>query len=161
MAEHLADDEYRIVDLTVQRSGGSAACFVRHPKKHRAELDSFFEKTGRNYTRFNYFGEWHSHPSFSTMPSAYDLKTMQSLASDRAVGAEFLALLVVKLEEDATLASSATIFRPDGRPSNADLLLDPPAIEPHTAHPVIYESESDRTQSARIPEDKVHVKKGV
>lgn len=165
MAEHLDDDEYRIVELTVQRSGGSAACFVRHPKKHRAELDRFFERTGHNYTRFNYFGEWHSHPSFSTMPSAYDVQTMQALASDPTIGAEFLALLVFRLEADSSLSSSATVFRKDASHASADLLLDRNEMGTECAleeaHSAIHElSNRRRRKLLRLPGPKVHVKMG-
>src|SRR5690606_1513044 len=78
MGEHLYDDVFRIADITVQRSGGAKTCFVRQPHEHQAELNSFFERTGANYSRFNYLGEWHSHPSFDPLPSETDLQTMQS-----------------------------------------------------------------------------------
>jgi hypothetical protein len=133
MAEHLGDDDYRIVDLSVQRRGGSATCFIRHPKKHHVQLDRFFERTGHNYTRFNYFGEWHSHPSFPTTPSLQDLRTMQALVCDPAVGANFLVLLVVRLELDATLDSSATVFRAHDAPARADLTMEPTESEPQHA----------------------------
>jgi hypothetical protein len=133
MAEHLGNDDYRIVDLSVQRGGGSAACFIRHPKKHGAQLERFFERTGHDYKRFNYFGEWHSHPSFPTTPSLQDLRTMQALVCDPAVGAILLVLLVVRLEPDATLDSSATVFRADNAPARANLTMEPTETEPQHA----------------------------
>jgi hypothetical protein len=138
MAEHLGDDDYRIVDLSVQRRGGSAACFIRHPKKHRVQLERFFERTGHNYTRFNYFGEWHSHPSFPTTPSIQDLSTMQALVCDPAVGAYSLVLLVVRLEPDTTLDYSATVFRADSAPARADLTMEPTDTEPQHAQEVTH-----------------------
>ena len=129
MAEHLGDDNYRIVEISVQREGGSAACFIRHPKKHRIELERFFERTGHNYTRFNYFGEWHSHPSFPTTPSIQDLRTMQALACDPVVGADLLVLLIMRLEPDATLDSSATVFRVNDAPAHAVLTMESTEME--------------------------------
>lgn len=119
MGEHLHGDVFRIVDITVQHSGGSNACFVRHPNDHQADLDRFFERTGADYTRFNYLGEWHSHPSFAPVPSEIDVQTMQSIISDASVGANFLVLMIVKLTGRRQLQISATAFRPDIVPVEA------------------------------------------
>ena len=129
MAEHLGDDEYRILEISVQRAGGSAVCFIRHPKKHRAQLNHFFERTGHNYTRFNYLGEWHSHPSFATTPSSRDVRTMQALVSDPGVGANFLVLLIVRLGMKASLDSGVTVFRANEAPSRIELTIEPSEIE--------------------------------
>jgi [CysO sulfur-carrier protein]-S-L-cysteine hydrolase len=164
MAEHLGNDDYRIVDLSVQRGGGSAACFIRHPKKHRAHLERFFERTGHNYQRFNYFGEWHSHPSFATTPSIQDLRTMQALVCDPAVGANFLALLVVRLDPDATLDSSATVFRADGAPARGDLTMEPTETNPNVGEITTVEvgpAEPERDDPfARPTGNPVHDKEG-
>jgi integrative and conjugative element protein (TIGR02256 family) len=124
MAEHLSDDDYRIVDLSVQRTGGSAVCFIRDPKKHRAQLDRFFARTGRNYTRFNYLGEWHSHPWAPVSPSSRDSRTMQALVRDPEVGANVLVLVIVRLAAGGTLESSATVFRAGDMARRADLTLE-------------------------------------
>lgn len=110
MGEHVRDDVFRIVDVSVQRSGGSAACFVRDPAQHEATRRAFFARTGSDYTRFNYLGEWHSHPTFEPVPSMVDIATMQSLVEDPAVGVNFLVLLVVKLAARHTIEGSATAF---------------------------------------------------
>jgi hypothetical protein len=57
-------------------ASGSHTRFRRDPKTHQKTLDEFFERTGRDYQRFNYLGEWHSHPSFSVQPSVEDIETM-------------------------------------------------------------------------------------
>ena len=68
MGEHVRDDVFRVVDISVQRSGGSQTHFVRDPSSHAAQLDAFFARTGNDFTRFNYLGEWHSHPTFEPAP---------------------------------------------------------------------------------------------
>lgn len=133
LGEHVRDDVFRIVDLTVQRSGGSKACFVRRPHEHQAELNRFFEQTGANYTRFNYLGEWHSHPSFAPVPSATDMETMQSIVSDTSVGANFLVLMIVKLASGRQLQLSAAAFRPDVPPAEAHIELEQAGSEAETA----------------------------
>jgi [CysO sulfur-carrier protein]-S-L-cysteine hydrolase len=116
MGEHVQDDVFRIVDLTVQHTGGTAACFIRHPNEHQAELDHFFERTGADYRRFNYLGEWHSHPSFQPLPSSTDVDTMQSIVGDPTVGVHFLSLLIVKLSGRRIVQMSATVFCPEYHP---------------------------------------------
>jgi integrative and conjugative element protein (TIGR02256 family) len=124
MGEHVQGEVFRVVELTVQHSGGTTACFIRHPHEHQAELERFFERTGADYKRFNYLGEWHSHPSFAPLPSETDVQTMQSIVSDPSVGANFLILLIVKLAGRQTLQISATAFRPDALPIDAGVVLE-------------------------------------
>jgi proteasome lid subunit RPN8/RPN11 len=111
VGEHVAADTFRIVDISVQQRGGAAAHFVRDPEHHKAFLTDFFAKTGNNYKRFNYIGEWHSHPAFEVFPSDSDLSTMDDLVKDPDVGANFAVLLIVRLKNCRTLELSATLFR--------------------------------------------------
>jgi proteasome lid subunit RPN8/RPN11 len=79
MGEHISPDEFRIVNFTVQRSKGTFASFLRMPRMHLRQLERFFKKTERDYRKYNYLGEWHSHPSFSICPSSPDIRAMQAL----------------------------------------------------------------------------------
>jgi [CysO sulfur-carrier protein]-S-L-cysteine hydrolase len=116
MGEHVADELFRVVEISVQRTGGSDAYFIRHPKDHEATLKTFFAKTGNEYTRFNYLGEWHSHPSFEPVPSETDMLTMQSITNDPTVGANFLVLLIAKSAGRKQIAATATVFRKGAMP---------------------------------------------
>lgn len=111
MGEHVSDGVFRLVEVSVQRSRGGLACFTRHPREHQAQLDDFFERHDRDYTRFNYLGEWHSHPSFPVIPSTRDYATMTSIVADPNVGVNFLVLMIVKMT-GAALEVSAAAFRP-------------------------------------------------
>ncbi len=82
VGEHIADETFRIVDVSVQRSGGTAAHFVRDPEKAKAFLSEWFKRTDNNFARFNYIGEWHSHPSFHPLPSMEDHQTMWDIVTD-------------------------------------------------------------------------------
>ena len=93
VGEHLDRNTFRIADLSVQRHGGEEACFVRRPAHHKGFLDDFFARTGDAYDRFNYLGEWHSHPSFSTEPSGTDLLQMHEIVNDGPSGPPFAILL--------------------------------------------------------------------
>lgn len=116
MGEHVREGVFRVVDVSVQRSGGSHTQFVRDPANHDVQLRSFFARTGQDFTRFNYLGEWHSHPTFEPLPSAVDIATMQSLVEDPKVGANFLILLIATLTAGRRIDVSAMAFTPNALP---------------------------------------------
>ena len=124
VGEHLADETFRIVDLSVQHSGGTAVHFERDPVHHKEFLADFFKRTGQDYRRFNYIGEWHSHPSFEPIPSGEDFITMRDLVEDPAVGVNFAVLIIARLHGRTELELSATLFRRGTMPTNANLVLD-------------------------------------
>ena len=131
VGEHLADEEFRVVDLSVQRSGGTESCFVRHPKKHRRFMRSFFRRTGADYARFNYLGEWHSHPLYLPVPSTTDLAQMQLIVEDGPDAPLFAVLLVVRLDGGERVELGATAFAPGSAPTLVEIRIQPrPADDP-------------------------------
>lgn len=112
--EDLGGGRFLVADLSVQRSGGGVAHFVRDPGSHRRFMRRFLARTGNDYTRFNYLGEWHSHPRFPTLPSGTDLRQMQGLIEERGQPANFLVLLVVKLA-GGEIEATAHAFRRGAR----------------------------------------------
>jgi len=124
MGKDLGSELFRVVDISVQRSGGTHACFIRNPKDHQAYLQAFFARTGQDYTRFNYLGEWHSHPSFDAVPSGPDMETMQSIVSDPEVGANFLVLLIAK-RSGKEIEATATVFMPQMTPFSVPVSAEP------------------------------------
>jgi integrative and conjugative element protein (TIGR02256 family) len=125
MGEHLKSDKFKIADITAQQHGGTRTGLVRDPKEHAALLSAFFDRTGRDYTRFNYVGEWHSHPCSPPTPSVADVAEMKRLVDDPNVGANFLVLIVVKLRWFGRLAATATLFAPWHTPEAVQLLWEP------------------------------------
>jgi proteasome lid subunit RPN8/RPN11 len=97
MGEHLGEDMFRVRELTIQSSGGSFAAFIRNITEFLSPLHRYFAKTKHEYSRFNYLGEWHSHPSFTLRPSDKDHFTMYTMVTDPQLGAYFIVLLLVKL----------------------------------------------------------------
>ena len=112
MGEHVSEGVFRVKDLTVQRDVGTFASFVREVRAALVPLRRFFAETGRNYTRYNYLGEWHSHPSFEPEPSGKDSESMWSIVEDPAVGANFAVLLIVRLGAEGELEGRATAYLP-------------------------------------------------
>lgn len=121
VGEHVEHETFRVADISVQRSGGSNVHFVRDPAQHRDFLDKFFEGSGRDYQRFNYLGEWHSHPTMLALPSLTDCHTMANLVADPAVGANFAVLMIARLRPWLGLQLSATAFRAGTPPDAAQL----------------------------------------
>lgn len=97
MGEHVEENEFRIIEITVQDQAGSMSNFIRRLNGVLIQLRNFFLKTNHNYRQFNYIGEWHSHPLFSLNPSPTDYKTMLDIIENPDVGANFVILMLVKL----------------------------------------------------------------
>ena len=110
LAEQLKPGHFRIVDFSLDSFSGSHTGFRRNPQSHQNTLDEFFRRTGRDFQRFNYLGEWHSHPSFSVLPSALDLSTMRDIVENQSSAITFAALLIVRLRFRFWIEHSLTIF---------------------------------------------------
>jgi [CysO sulfur-carrier protein]-S-L-cysteine hydrolase len=109
MGEQVAPSHFRIVDFSSDKTTGTTAHFVRSPDRHAEALESFFRRTGSDFRRFNYLGEWHSHPSFPVWPSQEDMTSMQSLV-DGERDIEFSALVIVRLHCFLLLDAAAYMF---------------------------------------------------
>jgi proteasome lid subunit RPN8/RPN11 len=109
-AEQLRPAVFRIVDFSIDPLSGSRAHFVRDPANHRAALAEFLRRTNNDFVRFNYLGEWHSHPSFPVHPSAEDLSTMTELVGNTKSDISFALLLIVRLRFFFWVDHSMTVF---------------------------------------------------
>ena len=123
MGKHVGSNRFCIVDISIQKKIGTFISFVRNVSDAILALKRFFKKTRNEYRRFNYLGEWHSHPSFSVKPSTKDLDSMFELVEDSKVGAKFAVLLIVRLFENSEIEYSTTVFWPDGTFESAKLIL--------------------------------------
>lgn len=122
MAEHVGVNHFAVRELTVQKPG-SIASFVRSLATAVKAIQVYCRTTGNNFTRFNYLGEWHSHPLFSVQPSSTDHATMRTLAMDAQVGANFAVLLVFRLNA-GVLEGSAHTYLPDGSIHQSELDME-------------------------------------
>lgn len=113
--EQIEEGKFRIVETTHQRSyGGTATTFKRRGGVARKEILALHEKFGGAPERFNYFGEWHSHPNAPAWPSLQDEITMHNLLVDQGGLVNFLVLVIVKLDEQAQLHIGARTFLASG-----------------------------------------------
>ena len=120
MAEHVGPNEFKVRDITVHRRGAFAS-FVRRIEDAIGRLRQFFDRVSHDYTRFNYLGEWHSHPSFVPEPSMKDDMSMLQIVQDQTVGANFAVLLVVKLDSNRQLIGTAHTYLPNGTKARSEI----------------------------------------
>lgn len=122
MAEHIGTNRFIVRDVTINRRG-TFASFVRLIQGVWSKLSQFFDQTKHDYTRFNYIGEWHSHPSFNPCPSTKDHSTMKEIIADNTVGANFVVLLVVKLGAAQSLIGTAHTYLPGGMNEESEVVI--------------------------------------
>lgn len=122
MGEHVGPNLFIVREMTVHRRGAFAS-FVRRVEDAIGSLRLFFQKTGDDYTRFNYLGEWHSHPSFAPYPSGTDDVSMLQIVQDEKVGANFAVLLIAKLGLEGELIATAHTYLPDGTRMRSNIRL--------------------------------------
>jgi len=123
LAEQLRADSFQLIEHTVDEQAGTSSTFRRSETQHSAAFDEFLEKYKHEFRRYNYLGEWHSHPSFPVQPSLKDRETMQSIVGgDR--GLPFAVLLIVRLDYWFQLRAAATVFRRGYEPSPMDLIFE-------------------------------------
>ena len=107
--EQLAPSTFRVTDLTIQRRPGTFARFVVDLVDAGRAAVAFFQRTEHDYSRHNYIGEWHSHPSFAVQPSATDVGTMRQLVGSEDFNGSFAVLMIVRLDGPA-LSTGAWVF---------------------------------------------------
>jgi len=123
--EQIAEGDFCIVEATRQRFfGGTATTFKRRGRGARKEILALHDKFGGDPERFNYFGEWHSHPNAPAWPSLQDEITMYNLLADQGGIVNFLVLIVVKLDEQARFHIDARTYLASGHKLNCEIEIE-------------------------------------
>lgn len=123
LGEHVAKNTFRVFELTIQSKSGNAFSFVRQLRAALNSLSEFFNRTRHEYRRFNYLGEWHSHPRFEIRPSTADSATMREIVEDSNVGANFAILLIVRLDNQQ-LRANAFLYMPGQPVTKTQIFLE-------------------------------------
>jgi integrative and conjugative element protein (TIGR02256 family) len=122
MAEQIAPGHFRLVEFTVDGQTGGAAHFVRSVEDHQLALTDFFARTGSEFGRFNYLGEWHSHPNHAPVPSREDSRSMEDLVhGERDIP---FAVLIVVQARWTRLLLSCTLYGRDAPPTSVSIVAD-------------------------------------
>lgn len=123
--EQIAEGDFRLVEATRQHiRGGTATTFNRRGATARKEILRLHERTGGNPDRFNYLGEWHSHPNTPTVPSLQDEITMYELLADQAGAVNFLVLIIVRLEAEARVCIGAQTYLGSGHKLSCEIEIE-------------------------------------
>lgn len=112
--EHLGDKEFRLVEFTTQHRRGGEVSFKRKGREASQNLKRLSKTYGNDHRRFNYLGEWHSHPNAPVVPSIVDCRTMQNLLDDKSTNANFLVLMILRVNGLHELEMSANTFLASG-----------------------------------------------
>lgn len=120
--EQLAPSDFLASEITFQRRPGTFARFVVDLIQAAREAVCFFDRTDHRYIKFNYIGEWHSHPSFDVSPSATDISTMRALVTDPDFKGNFAVLMIARLDR-SNMTIGAWIFDPAGNEQPVTLEL--------------------------------------
>lgn len=75
----------------------------------------FFE-----YEKYNYIGDWHSHPSFSCLPSSYDIA--EAIDDFKKSNANFIIQIIIKIENDK-LVGNAFLYDKYNIASEIELII--------------------------------------
>lgn len=118
--EQLAPSDFRVTEITFQKRPGTFARFVVDLVQAACDATGFFNRTGHRYARFNYIGEWHSHPSFDVQPSGTDIAAMRDLVRDHEFQGNFAILLITRIYQGKIIAGS-WLFDPSGREQTVNL----------------------------------------
>lgn len=131
--EQLAPSCFRVTNIAIQKRKGSFASFFVDLAQAAKDAAKFFERTRHDYSRFNYLGEWHSHPSFTLTPSTTDRRTMHDLVKDPAFTGSFAVLMITRMKGQ-TLAAQASLFDPSGKEIPVALELESDEQNPAVSH---------------------------
>lgn len=128
--EQIAEGDFRIIEATRQRFwGGTAMTFKRRGSGARKDILALHEKFGGDSERFNYLGEWHSHPNAPAMPSLQDEITMCNLLAEQGAAVNFLVLIIVKLDEAELFHIGAITYLASGHKLNCEIKIEDVEIE--------------------------------
>src|SRR5882672_8369952 len=111
--EQLAPSDFRATELTFQMRPGTFARFVVDLIQAARDAVRFFDRTEHQYLRFNYIGEWHSHPSFEVRPSDTDVRSMEKLVRDPKFRGNFAILMITRLD-DSQITCGGWLFDRSG-----------------------------------------------
>ena len=121
MGEEIGEQKFRIVDFSVDTKSGTLMDFVRNADDHDQALAEFFERTEADFRRFNYLGEWHTHPCFDVHPSPKDMNSMLDLV-DGTGGVNFAVLFISRLRWCSWFECAAYLFVRNHAPIVIDVI---------------------------------------
>ena len=129
--EQLTEGDFRIVEARRQRfRGGTRTSFHRRGVGARKQILALHKQFGSDPKRFNYLGEWHTHPHAPVWPSLQDEVTMYQLLADQGDAVNFLVLVILTLDEEERLQIGAMTFLSSGHRIRCQIEIENDHAEP-------------------------------
>lgn len=121
VAEQKAPGKFELVGLTVDLEVGTRDRFDSLPESHSQQMDQILLENSARAGRIDYLGEWHSHPTFSPIPSEIDVASMTDMVENS--GPSFAALVIVRLMTNASIHATITTFQRGKLPEVGQLII--------------------------------------
>jgi len=104
-AEHLGDNIFKIDSVYLEPKPGTTT-YVKLVvnRVYQAFQNSFHKKHQYHFSKFNYIGDWHSHPLFECIPSSFDVEEVQKDLKNS--NANFLVQLILKVNQDKLIGNA-------------------------------------------------------
>ncbi len=95
-AEDLGNDTFKIDEVYLEPKPGTTT-FVKLYINHEYVTfqKNYHKLRNNNFSKYNYIGDWHSHPLFECYPSSYDVSEVEK--DMKQSNAIFLVQLILKV----------------------------------------------------------------
>lgn len=104
-AEQIKENFFIIDDVYVSEISGNRffSNLIVNARYKKFERD-YYSKKNFIYTKYNYIGDWHSHPSYECIPSDYDRKEIRK--EFRNSNANFLVQFIFKVIDEKLIGNA-------------------------------------------------------
>ena len=99
MGRYIIDSDDIVIDfisVPTKTDIRSRFRFFRSKKSHQDFHDRIWHSSSG---RYNYLGEWHTHPEPNPRPSKYDIKNWKKVLKKSTFGSDFLLFIILGTEE--------------------------------------------------------------
>ena len=95
-AEDLGNDTFRIDEVYLEPKPGTTTFVKLFINQEYVSFQKNYHKLRKNnFSKFNFIGDWHSHPLFECFPSSYDIREVEE--DIKKSNAIFLVQLILKV----------------------------------------------------------------
>jgi proteasome lid subunit RPN8/RPN11 len=95
-AEDLGNDTFKIDGVYLEPKPGTTTFVKLYINQEYVSFQKNYHKFRKNnFSKYNYIGDWHSHPLFECLPSSYDVSEVEE--DIKKSNAIFLVQLILKV----------------------------------------------------------------
>jgi len=95
-AEDLGNDTFKIDEVYLEPKPGTTTFVKLYINHEYVTFQKNYHKLRKNnFSKYNYIGDWHSHPLFECFPSSYDVSEVEK--DMKQSNAIFLVQLILKV----------------------------------------------------------------